>query len=58
MDRKREEGRDFVRIELTQPQREELRQATGKDIPALELSVQELEERIAPISFLLEDQAE
>ena len=48
MDRKPKEDRAFVRIELTRRQREELKQTTGKDAEAIELSVNELEERIAP----------
>jgi len=37
-----------VRIELTNEQKEELKKMTGKDAEALELSAEELEERIAP----------
>ena len=37
-----------VRITLTPEQQAQVKQATGKDASALELSVQELEERIAP----------
>ena len=37
-----------VRIKLTPDQREMVKQATGKTAEALELTVQELEERIAP----------
>ena len=37
-----------VRIELTAEQKEELKKMTGKDAEALELSAQELEDRIAP----------
>jgi hypothetical protein len=37
-----------VRIELTPEQKEKLRTLTGKDVPVLELSVMELEDRIAP----------
>lgn len=37
-----------VRLDLTSEQKEQVRQATGKDAQAVELSVQELEERIAP----------
>lgn len=48
MDNKAKDERTFVRIELTEPQREEVKQTTGKDAEALELSVRELEERIAP----------
>jgi hypothetical protein len=36
------------RITLTPEQKEEVRKATGKDAAAIELSVEELEERIAP----------
>jgi hypothetical protein len=38
-----------VRIELTPAQKEQIQNATGKDATALELSVEELEERIAPV---------
>ncbi|HEX2451031.1 MAG TPA: hypothetical protein VHJ69_07815 [Gemmatimonadales bacterium] len=37
-----------VRIKLTPEQRAMVKNATGKDAESLELSVQELEERIAP----------
>jgi hypothetical protein len=37
-----------IRITLTPEQKEEVRKATGKDATAVELSVEELEERIAP----------
>ena len=37
-----------VRIDLSEPQREQLRKETGKDAEAIELTVKELEERIAP----------
>ena len=36
------------RIELTPDQKNQVRHATGKDAEAVELSVEELEERIAP----------
>jgi len=36
------------RIELTADQKAKVRNATGKDAEAVELSVEELEERIAP----------
>ena len=36
------------RIELTPEQKDQVRHATGKDADAVELSVEELEERIAP----------
>ena len=37
-----------VRIELTPEQVATIRKATGKTVPEIELSVMELEERIAP----------
>lgn len=37
-----------VRIELTDEQKAAIKNVTGKDAEALELSVEELEERIAP----------
>jgi uncharacterized small protein (DUF1192 family) len=37
-----------IRIELTPEQKAKVRNATGKDAEAVELSVEELEERIAP----------
>jgi hypothetical protein len=36
------------RIELTPEQKSKVRAATGKDADAVELTVEELEERIAP----------
>ena len=39
---------DFVRIDLTQTQKETVKERTGKEADAIELSVTELEERIAP----------
>jgi len=41
-------GKEPIRITLTQEQREMVRKATGKNAEALELTAQELEERIAP----------
>ncbi len=40
-----------VRIKLTPEQQNQVRQATGKSADAIELTVQELEQRIAPSSF-------
>lgn len=40
--------KDQVRIQLTPEQKAMIKTATGKDAEALELSVNELEERIAP----------
>jgi uncharacterized small protein (DUF1192 family) len=36
------------RMTLTPEQKDQIRKATGKDAEAIELSVEELEERIAP----------
>ncbi len=41
-------GNEHVRIKLTPEQQAEVRKATGKSAEALELTVQELEQRIAP----------
>jgi hypothetical protein len=43
-----EDRKHQFRIELTPEQKNQVRQATGKDAEAVELSVEELEERIAP----------
>jgi uncharacterized small protein (DUF1192 family) len=40
--------KEQFRIELTPEQKSQVRKATGKDAEAVELSVEELEERIAP----------
>ncbi len=42
------EPRESVRLTLTPEQQEQVRQATGKTAATLELSIMELEERIAP----------
>jgi hypothetical protein len=42
-----------VRIKLTPEQQAELKKVTGKDAEALELTAEELEERIAPSRFKL-----
>ena len=39
-----------ISLKLSPEQQQQIKQATGKDAGALELTVQELEERIAPIS--------
>ena len=40
--------KEQFRIQLTPEQKSQVRNATGKDAEAVELSVEELEERIAP----------
>jgi hypothetical protein len=44
--------KEIVRIELTPEQKQIVKQQTGKDADAVELTAQELEERIAPFSAL------
>lgn len=39
---------EVIRIELTAAQREHLKAKTGRDVESVELTVRELEERIAP----------
>ncbi len=41
-------GKERISIRLTPEQREMVRKATGKNAEALELTAEELEERIAP----------
>jgi len=41
-----------VRIDLTEAQKAEIRTKTGKDAQAVELSVDELEDRIAPMKTM------
>jgi uncharacterized small protein (DUF1192 family) len=43
--------KDQVKLELTPEQKAKISAATGKDAKALELSVEELEERIAPMKM-------
>ena len=43
-----------VQIKLTPEQREVVKKATGKNADAIELTAQELEERIAPMSLSAE----
>jgi hypothetical protein len=44
--------KDQFRIELTPEQKAQVRNATGKEAEAVELSVEELEERIAPSELI------
>ena len=43
--------KEIVRIELTPEQKQLIKKETGKEGEAVELTVKELEERIAPITF-------
>ncbi len=47
-----EKKKEAVRIELTEEQRNKIREATSKDAKAIELSAEELEERVAPIRYV------
>jgi hypothetical protein len=38
----------LVKIELTPEQKEQVKKATGKDVPEVELKVEDLEARVAP----------
>jgi hypothetical protein len=40
---------EIVRIDLTTTQKQTVKKETGKDVEAIELTVKELEERIAPV---------
>ena len=42
-----------VRISLTEEQKAEVRRQTGKDAEAVEFSVEELEDRIAPTTKIV-----
>ena len=42
---------EIVRIDLTAEQKEQVKAATDKSADAIELTVQELEARIAPMRF-------
>jgi hypothetical protein len=46
-----ERKKNQVRIDLTEEQKEKIRQTTGKDAAAIEFTVEELEERVAPIAL-------
>jgi len=39
-----------IRIELTDDQRKQIKEAAGREMSALEFAVEELEQRIAPIT--------
>ena len=45
---------DIVRIDLTEKQKEQVKGATEKSAEAIELSVQELESRIAPMAPVID----
>jgi hypothetical protein len=43
---------NLVRIDLTPEQKEQVKAATDKSVDSIELTVQELEARIAPIALI------
>jgi hypothetical protein len=43
--------KNTVRIELTEEQRKQLREQTGQDVDSVELTVEQLEDRVAPRSI-------
>ena len=45
---------NFVRLELTPEQKQQVRNSIGREADAIELSAKELEERIAPMMRLRE----
>ena len=45
---KQDKKDELVRIELTESQKAQVKDVTGKDAESIELNAQELEERIAP----------
>ncbi len=40
-----------IRVELTEEQKRQIHDATGKDAEASELTAEELEERISPVTW-------
>jgi uncharacterized small protein (DUF1192 family) len=50
MEKKKEQS---FRLVLTEEQKQAVRRATGKDAETLELSVEEVEDRIAPFTWKL-----
>ncbi|HTJ24454.1 MAG TPA: hypothetical protein VL383_18775 [Gemmatimonadaceae bacterium] len=40
---------DRVRIELTDEQKKQIKEASGEDVTAIEFTTEELEQRIAPL---------
>jgi hypothetical protein len=44
--------KEIVRIDLTEEQKEQVKAATDKSVDSIELTVQELEARIAPIALM------
>ena len=47
------EQRRSIHIDLTSEQRQQIKDFSGQDVPALELNAEELEQRIAPAEFVI-----
>lgn len=47
------EQRRSIHIDLTSDQRQQIKEFSGQDVPALELNAEELEQRIAPAEFVI-----
>ena len=47
-----EQKQNRIRIELTDEQKQQIKQASGEEVSALEFSRDELEQRIAPVIFM------
>lgn len=43
---------DRLRIELTKEQQDQIKRASGKEFQAIELTVEELEQRVTPTKYL------
>lgn len=43
--------KDIVRIDLTKEQKQQVKKETGKQVEAIELTISELEERVAPMQI-------
>lgn len=48
--------KEIVRIDLTEEQKEQVKAATEKNAAAIELTVQELESRIAPFAPIVSEE--
>jgi hypothetical protein len=46
---------DRIRIDLTKEQQDQIRQEAGYDAQAIELDIQELEQRVAPATYNFTD---
>jgi len=44
-----EDRNERIRIELTEEQKKQIKEASGEDVTALEFSQKELEQRVAPV---------